>query len=303
MRLQTLVAAKSCVGPVTALTISQDQTYIGVGHASGNIHLYDLASPFKPSRTTMALTLRQVLSGRKEGHLQGSRILHIGFVGARHTSIVSGDEHGRAYWWSLGKVLGVESNDVVRMLGSYPEAEIEAPPYPPKRPTTLFAALPLPLGENPHPTDAFHLSALHTPTKLVIVGMKPQAKTWYRRLRDDVGGAQGGLSGCARWLRSGELDGKGNSSSDPVLAFSWGTLIRFLRVRAVVKDPKFEVSGKGMPSETPDFVEGSKWEAPNPIRALEWFDVNVSDFQECKLTSSIWFSSLPLRRSCLTSDR
>ncbi|WVR09179.1 hypothetical protein IAU60_006241 [Kwoniella sp. DSM 27419] len=98
--------------PVTAVTISPDQTYIAVGRASGNVHLYDLARPNQPSRTTLALEPSQVSSGRKEGHLRGSRILHIGFVGARHTSIVSGDEHGRAFWWSLGRVLGVESNDV-----------------------------------------------------------------------------------------------------------------------------------------------------------------------------------------------
>lgn len=142
-------------GSVTAVKISPDQTYVAVGHASGNIYLYDLATPAKPARSALALTLKQVMSGRKEGHLQNSRITHIGFVGKRHTSIVTGDEHGRAFWWSLGRVMGVDSTDVVRMLGSYPETEPTFPPvttptYPSKRPTTLFAADTLPLGERPH---------------------------------------------------------------------------------------------------------------------------------------------------------
>nr|XP_031862274.1 uncharacterized protein CI109_002239 [Kwoniella shandongensis]KAA5529346.1 hypothetical protein CI109_002239 [Kwoniella shandongensis] len=248
--------------PVTTVNISSDQTYIAVGRASGNIHLYDLSNPTKAARTTLALTPKQVLSGRREGHLQGSRILHVGFVGSRHTSIVTGDEHGRAFWWSLGRVMGVDSNDVVRMLGSYPETDMEATSYPSRKPTTLFVALPLPLGENPHLTDTFHLSALLTPSKLVIVGMKPSAKTWFRKMRDATGGEQGGYMGCAVWLKSGEVDG--DSKSDPVLVYSWGRSVRFLRVR-------IEVNGK---DSKPEFVEGRKFEASEAVRALQWYNPN-----------------------------
>jgi hypothetical protein len=255
------------------VTISSDQTYIAVGHATGNVYLYDLASPAKPARTTLALTLKQVLSGRKEGHLQGSRILHIGFVGARHTSIVTGDEHGRAFWWSLGKVIGVESNDVVRMLGSYPEHEVNPSPdgisrYPSKKPTTLFGVHSLPLGEEPHPTDTFNFSVMITPVKLVVVGMKPTAKTWFRRMRDSLGGPLGGVMGCAAWLRAGELE----AGSDPVLAYTWGTHVRFLRLRVVPS----EVADGKKNEDVPDFVEGRKFDAPNGVLALQWYDANVS---------------------------
>jgi hypothetical protein len=237
------IAASS--GMVSCVTISSDQTYIAVGHVTGNIHLYDLASssPIKPARTTLALTLKQVLSGRKEGHLQGSRILHLGFVGKRHTSIISGDEDGRALWSSLGKVVGVESNDVVRMLGSYP---------PDAKKSTLYAAMPLPLGAQFHTTDDYHLTALLTPGKLVVVGMKPGAKTWYRKMRD-----VSGEGGCAAWLRSGEVD----EGSDPVLAYSWGQGLRFLRVKV---------------GEEPEFVQGERYTTQSPIRAMQWYDPNVS---------------------------
>ena len=257
------------------MTISSDLTYIAVGRASGNIHLYELSNPSRPARSTVALSIRQVLAGRKEGHLEGSRIVQIGFVGARHTSIVSADEHGRAFWWSLGKVLGVESSDVVRMLGSYPDVAVErpTPSYPSKRPTTLFAALPLPLGEKAHPTDASHLTALLTPAKLVVVGMKPTPKTWFRRMRDATGGGHGGVTGCASWLRSGEVD-CGDGSSDPVLAYSWGTTVRFLRVRAVSKAGQEVVEAD--PAMIPELVEGRMWEATEPVRALQWFGHNVS---------------------------
>lgn len=223
--------------PVTAVCISPDQTYVGVGHADGSIKLYDLSSPKTPARSTVGLTLDQVRGGRREGHLSTSRILHIGFVGVRHTSIVSGDEHGRAFWWSLGRVMGVDSNDVVRMLGTY-----EA-----RRPSTLFAVRPLSPGG--HSSDTFDLCALMTPSKLIVVGMKPSAKTWFRRMRDVEG------NGCAVWLKAGELE----PASDPVLAYSWGTSLHFLRVKS---------------GENPSFIDGQRWNAPEEIQSLLWFDAN-----------------------------
>lgn len=277
------------------MTISPDETYVGVGHATGNIYLYDLASPNKPSRTSLALTLKQVMSGRKEGHLQGSKILHIGFVAARHTAIISGDEHGRAFWLSLGRVMGVDSNDVVRILGSYPERETPtARPASPsstqsgslrgsqrsKRATTLLASGPLPLGTEPHKSDQFQLSALLTPSKLVIVGMKPTAKTWYRKMRDSTGGASGGYTGCAAWLRSGELA----PQSDPVLAYAWGQSVRFLRVKT--SSTAGDDSPVAAKDDKPQFVDGNKFEAPNPVKALQWFDSDVSTSQAIRVVNA-----------------
>lgn len=263
------------------MTISPDQTYVAVGHTTGNVYLYDLASPSKPARSNLPLTLRQVLSGRKEGHLQDSRILHIGFVGARHTSIVTADEDGRAFWFSLGKVVGVESNDVIRMLGSNPEPDVATEALqqndsrrrsgnPSRKPSTLFAALPLPRGERDHPTDEAQLTALLTPTKLVVVGMKPQPKTWYRRMRHDIGGSEGGVTGCAAWLRSGEAAEDGH----PVLVYSWGTIVRLLRVET--KSKHADLAAKGELRAVPEFFEGRQWQAPNSVRAIYWFDTRVS---------------------------
>ena len=274
------------IDAVTAVTISPDKTYIGVGYADGYIHLYDLSSPFKPARTTMALPLRQVLSGRKEGHLQGSRILHVRFVGTRHTSIVTADEHGRAFWWSLGKIIGVESNDVVRMLGSYPREPAEPSTNSSKRSTTVFAAEPLPLGEIQHVTDAFHLSALLTPHKLIIVGLRPQAKTWYRRLRDSLPGEISQDIGCAEWLPSGMTGDHGIAPSDPVLAYSWGKSIRFLCVRVESQNSPLPLAENDTQLEGMEFLETGKWDANEVVRALYWYDRRVSLIKATGLMSA-----------------
>ncbi|WVQ93347.1 hypothetical protein IAU59_000415 [Kwoniella sp. CBS 9459] len=258
--VQCILGNEGSTSSVTTVTISNDQTYIAVGRASGNVHLYNLSNPSRPARTTVALTLDQVLAGRKEGHLQNSRILHIGFVGARHTSIVTGDEHGRSFWWSLGRVVGVESNDVIRMLGSYPDPA--APSSNHRKPSTLFAVQPLPLVSqiSPRTIDSFNLSALLTPTKLVIVGIKPSPKTWYRRMREDRGAQADSVTGCVSWGLT--------AAQHPMLVYSWGHVVRVLHMITEDNDgePGTAISLK--------FSEGLIWQAPDAVRALDWYDEN-----------------------------
>lgn len=123
--------AKTC-GSVTALSVSLDHTFVAVGHATGSIHLYALNKPSSPARTVQPTNLAAVLSGKAEGHLEGSCIRHIGFVGAKHTSIVSSDDRGLAFYHRLGQVLGLANVDVVRIIGRYPvdQQEADSPPAP-----------------------------------------------------------------------------------------------------------------------------------------------------------------------------
>ena len=267
LRLTLQNDATASSGPVTSVTISPDSTYIAVGHATGNIHLYDLSRPAKPARTANAVTLQQVQSGQKEGHLQGSNITQVNFVGSRHTSIVSGDEHGRAFWWSLGKVIGVESNDVVRMLGSYPEKRPEVNgengDASTRKSSTLFSVSPLPVAPAPHPADEYGFTAILTPSKLLIVGMKPNARTWYRRTRQSTGNDDGSI-GCAEW------SGAANDGAR-LLAYSWGKSLRTLRILVKPHDESSKA-----PRATPDFVEGAAYTSTDSIIGLKWYDDRVS---------------------------
>lgn len=318
--LGTEAIVKEC-GGVTSLAISHDHTFVAVGHALGSIHLYDLAKPALPNRSVPSSTPAAIATGRKEGHLHGSKITHVGFVGARHTAIVSADETGLAFYHSLGKVLGLASTDIVRILGKYPEnlgAGTEAAGTPSSRAltavagpiaalrsesrsashlrqasatsenssrdgsihdgftrpgrrktTTVYGASPLPLGPAPHPTDAHALAALQTPSKLVIVGLKPTPRTWWRAARGtapttgpkdatavnghaDQGPEYAGQTGAVAWFPSsvikdtadirghahdgGKVNGSGEDGRgkpmDPILAFAWGKTVRFVTVLA-----------------------------------------------------------------------
>ncbi|CAO1624080.1 unnamed protein product [Sympodiomycopsis kandeliae] len=162
-------------GRVTSLAFSSDSTSIAIGHAQGQIYLYDLNKPTSPSRSISPLTSSEVKSGKKEGHLTGSKILHLSFVGTRHTAIYSSDENGLCFYHSLGKIIGVASNDTLRVLGRYPHSQ-KSETLP------VLDMKALPLGPIRHDSDSNHFLAIITAKKLVVVALKPNARTWYRKI-------------------------------------------------------------------------------------------------------------------------
>ncbi|GAA5991637.1 hypothetical protein JCM11641_000205 [Rhodosporidiobolus odoratus] len=346
-------------GAVTALAVSQDHTFLASGHANGAIHLYSLLKPAQPARSVPPVALPQVLAGRKEGHLEGSKILHLGFVGARHTAIVSSDDQGLAFYHSLGKVLMLASTDIIRMLGRYPDAPKTAissspvrptltsvatappsaslaastphslPPSSPgtvsfphprasttstKKPTTILDMAPLPLGPSPHsPSDSLHLVALLTPTKLVVVALKPTPRTWWRVTfpprEGDRGGENGFVSqeeedeksrgyattGVLGWWpssrRMGDASeqadkrdevGKGRkgqeeAGEDPMLAWAWGRRVGLVRVREDLpgKAMAGRAGGKAAPLLGVDFEEMQGWSCDQPVLGLRWYSEKV----------------------------
>ncbi|EJD52339.1 hypothetical protein AURDEDRAFT_180960 [Auricularia subglabra TFB-10046 SS5] len=273
-------AIAKAAGAVTALSLSNDHTFVAVGHESGNIYLYDLARHQAPARTVLPTTLAAVATGRKEGHLAGARITALGFVGARHTAIVSADDQGLAFYHSLGQVLFVEAADTLRILGKYPAAKEK-----PRRngSSSILAAEVLPLGPAPHPVDAYQVIALLTPSKLVLVGLKPQPRTWHRVHREE----EPNMRGCLAWFPSttlhdgapptanGKSNGKANGRAPqpvtkPMLVFSWGRTFHLIRVREEKLPPR---PGTKEPQGTLVFESGGKWRTDADILALQWLNV------------------------------
>ncbi|KIO32276.1 hypothetical protein M407DRAFT_215185 [Tulasnella calospora MUT 4182] len=325
-----------------SLALSYDHTFLAVGYSLGHINLYEMARPQNPVRSVPPTTLPAVLAGRKEGHLPGAAVTHIGFVATRHTAIVSADDSGLAFYHSLGKVLFVEANDVLRILGKYPEdpivpAKDSKPPVEPATPSTpttpvqrsvwshphpqqlqkrshsaILAMAPLPLGTSPHPTDNYNLTALLTPVKLVIVGLRPTPRTWFRKHRplsdeaetqeETVGST---WRGCVAWYPSvamsstGELPAAGKQvetksgrhkgrepeapdppPSTPTLAYSWDRNVRLLRAREeiarqAVEDKKIG-GGKKKVVDVGQviFEEGGTWQTEADVMAMQWLNAN-----------------------------
>lgn len=312
----------NALGPVTALALSHDQTFVASGHASGYIQLYNLKQSYNPVRSVPPTTLSAVSSGRKEGHLQGSRIVSIGFIAGRHTALVSADEHGLAFFHSLGKILFVEAPDILRILGRYPEpsaptsslkppklqtplASSSVPNFSPvtdsqrrrKSRYTILAMAPLPLGTVPYPTDNYHVVALLTPTKLVVVGLKPTPRTWFKCPREPEEGGPWKLkskwAGSLAWfpsvLRPGivstlpvgkpETRTTTDSSTTPLLVYSWGTSLHFIKVyeNRIKQTAKNSKTGKSSELEIGTIAHErfGKWQAEDDILALQWLNHNV----------------------------
>ncbi|EST05200.2 Vacuolar protein sorting-associated protein 8, central domain protein [Kalmanozyma brasiliensis GHG001] len=285
---------------VTALAFSSDHSFLGVGHASGNIFLYDLSNPGRAARHVPPVPLSSVKLGKKEGHLSGSAVVHIGFIGLRHTAIVTADNKGLAFYHALGRILGVSSVDTLRLLGKYPqyEHEDELGLGDSKKRNTIFQLSPLPLGPGPHAADDTTFVAMITPTKLVLVGLKPSPRTWYRKLSPSQAEEKPTIvalteeqaeqePGCLAWYpASTETDGRRRRQTNPILAFSFGTTLHLVRlvVRKVEQrqDPRAargaNAQGASTMVEEVDPVELTNEdgiEEPDRIVALQWFSPDL----------------------------
>ncbi|KAF9529342.1 Golgi CORVET complex core vacuolar protein 8-domain-containing protein [Crepidotus variabilis] len=345
------------IGAVTAVALSHDHTFVASGHSTGYIQLYNLKNPRNPVRSVPPTTLAIVATGRKEGHIQGSRIVSLGFVAGRHTALVSADDHGLAFFHSLGKVLFVDATDILRILGRYdtpdrgsfsqslktPLVSSSVPTFSPtaadismhRRRTryTVLSMAPLPLGTAPHPTDTYHVVALLTPTKLVVVGLRPTPRTWFKCPREvDEGGSWRSRSkwiGALAWFPSvltssttGEAKPTNSNTNgkktglevvdpptSPMLAFSWGSALHILKVMEVrikqrVKNSKTEIVNE-VDIGTVGFETFGRWSAADDILALQWLNSNqivlvtrgelgVYDLRLDRLVEQVRFDGLSL---------
>ncbi|KAJ2918520.1 hypothetical protein MD484_g1843, partial [Candolleomyces efflorescens] len=292
------------LGPVTALALSHDHTCVAAGHSTGHIQLFDLKKPQTPIRSVPPTTLGVVATGRKEGHIQGSRIINIGFIAGRHTALVSADEHGLAFYHSLGKMLFVEASDILRILGQYPDPSAgmvtspnsasSAAPQKRKPRYAILSMAPLPLGPTPHPTDAYDVTALLTPTKLVVVGLRPTPKTWFKCPREANEGQllTSQMKGTLAWfpsvarssadapdpVQNGTPRHSENDieARDPILAFTWGNSLRLIKVSEVRFRQRARSTKTGRTAEvdigTISFEEMGKWNAEDTVLGLQWLN-------------------------------
>lgn len=191
------------------------------------------------------------------------------------------------------------SVDIIRMLGRYPDSPSSSSRLPsdlpngettpkPKKPSTILDMAPLPLGPAPHSSDSHSLVALMTPTKLVIVGLKPTPRTWWRATfakdASELNGADYSRNGVLAWYPSvvpveggGSIGAtSGEEGEDPVLAFAWGRKVRWVRVgrEAVEELKKGEKEGTKVLDVV--FREVDGWTCDSPVLGLQWYSERVS---------------------------
>ncbi|KAF2459773.1 Golgi CORVET complex core vacuolar protein 8-domain-containing protein [Lineolata rhizophorae] len=259
-------------GAVTALAISADHTTVAGGHMNGHIFTWELARPAKPFLHISPLE-RQTIDRRSvDGHVAGSAVVHVGFLGTRHTALVSADDGGMAFSHLATRGLGAVGRTVktTRILGRYPL--LANSNERPRKPSSVLAFSPLPLGNVEQPTDGLGLTALLTPYLLVIVSTTPVAQTQHKSSRPKELAPHSALSGCLAWFPAVKLKKPSAESKEAVsktkLVYCWSNILTILDVDVE------EAEDKDKPPVL-QFRPRSRWRAEEAIVAVQWLSRSV----------------------------
>ncbi|KAH8733071.1 Golgi CORVET complex core vacuolar protein 8-domain-containing protein [Phaeosphaeriaceae sp. PMI808] len=261
-------------GAVTSIAISADHSTVAGGHATGHIFTWELAKPAKPFLHIPPFDRASLDERKSDGHISGVAVLHLGFLGTRHTALVSADDGGMAFSHLATRGLGAIARSVrtTRVLGRYPLSAKSA--EKPRKPSSVLAFAPLPLGNVEQLTDSMGLTALLTPYLLVIVSTTPLAQTQHKAPRPKDVAPHSTLSGCLAWFPAVKLK---MASSDPIkavsktkLVYCWSNVLTILDVEAIAAP----VMEKEKPTEL-RFKPRSRWKAEEAIVAVQWLSRSV----------------------------
>lgn len=261
-------------GSVTALGIAADYSTIASGHANGYIFTWEINRPARPFLTIPPLEkamLRQ--AHHPDGHLSDCAILHIGFLGTRHTALVSADSGGMAFSHLASRGLGpvTRTMHTTRLLGRYPQPDPQTERA--RKPSSVLAFSSLPLGNVEQSTDRMGLTALLTPYLLVVVSTTPNAQTQHKSVRPKEVTPHSTLSGCLAWFPAVKLKSTSRDSDKEVseckLVYCWSNVLSILEIKVLddaddpQRPPKLE------------FITRSRWRAEEAIVAVQWLSRSV----------------------------
>jgi hypothetical protein len=259
---------------VTALALSADHSTVAGGHDTGHIFTWELSRSAKPFLHIPPLDRAALDSRRSDGHVSGVAILHLGFLGTRHTALVSADDGGMAFSHLATRGLGAIARNVktTRILGRYPLSTKSM--EKPRKPSSVLAFAPLPLGNIEQPTDDMGLTALLTPYLLVVVSTTPLAQTQHKASRPKEIAPHSALSGCLAWFPAVKLK---NPSGDPnkavsktKLVYCWSNILTILDIECILAPP----TEKEKPTELV-FKPRSRWRSEEAIVAVQWLSRSV----------------------------
>ncbi|KAI5296180.1 Vacuolar protein sorting-associated protein 8 [Ascosphaera acerosa] len=261
--------ASTC-GAVTSVAISADHTVVAAGHENGSIFTWDLARPARPFLSIAPITAEQVGLTGISGHLVGASVIHVGFLGIRRTALASADNRGMAFSHLATRGTGPIGRRVktTRILGRYPADQVVQGTR--RKPSSVLAFAPLPLGNVEQKTDTMGLVAMLTPYLLVIVSTTPVAETQYKIGRPREMAAHSTLTACLAWFPAILLKNTESEVSKAKLVYCWSNVLTIVVVTEVSPDP----DDKERPP-TFTFTPTQRWVAPEPIVAVQWISRSV----------------------------
>ncbi|RKF56696.1 Vacuolar protein sorting-associated protein 8-like protein [Erysiphe neolycopersici] len=257
-------------GPLTSIAVSADHLVIAGGHANGSIFTWELSRTASPFLHIPSLDPAQIKQPQ-DGHLLNFAVRHLGFLGTRHTALVSADDHGMAFSHLATRGLGSFGRTVksTRILGRYPDDKATTTGKPRNR-STILAFSPLPLGNVEFGSNSMGLTAMLTPYLLVIVSTTPVAQTQFKTRKPKCLDTYTPLSGCLAWFPAVKLkipDPKTEKEiSNIKIVYCWSNMLSILDVQEIQQlDNQPNLS----------FRVRSKWSAEEAIVAVQWLSRSV----------------------------
>ncbi|KAM3544833.1 hypothetical protein ARSEF1564_002297 [Beauveria bassiana] len=259
-------------GSITAIAVSADHTTIAGGHANGSIFTWDTSRPSRPFLSIPHLQHSDTPHRTADGHVANVSVIHLGFLGTRHTALVSADDRGMAFSHLATRGTGALGRTVktTRILGRYPDSP--KPVGKPVKPSTVLAFASLPLGNVECATDLMGLTAMLTPYLLVIVSTTPVAQTQHKSARPKDVPAHSTMTGCLAWFPAVKLKTPDTVSRSDIsrvkLAYCWSNVLTVLDV--------IEVPGEDE-DQPPSlrFKARSRWKCEEAIVAVQWLSRSV----------------------------
>ena len=258
-------------GPITSLAVSADHSTIAAGHSSGHVFTWEIARAGRPFLQMNPVEHEQAQARRFDGHVPGAAVLHLGFLGSRRTALVSADERGMAFSHLATRGLGAVGRTVktTRILGRYPDILTRVSKA--RKPSSVLAFSPLPLGNVEQASDAVGLVAMMTPYLLVLVSTTPIAQTQHKASRPKEIRAHGAMSAALAWFPAIKLKGKDSEISKTKLAYCWSNVLSILEVHE--KEPSEPLEKEKLTEF--EFVNKARWTADEAIVAVQWLSRSV----------------------------
>lgn len=260
-------------GAITSIALSADFSTVGGGHADGSIFTWDTSRPARPFLHIPSLDAAQMQNRTLDGHVPGVAITHLGFLGTRHTALVSADDRGMAFSHLATRGTGSFGRTVktTRILGRYPDAK-PPPTSKPLKPSTVLAFAPLPLGNIERATDSMGLTAMLTPYLLVIVSTTPIAQTQHKSARPKEVAAHSAMTGCLAWFPAVKLKisdpASGGQIAKAKLVYCWSNVLTVLDVEEIPAEDKDKPSSL-------KFKARSRWKCEEAVVAVQWLSRSV----------------------------
>lgn len=260
-------------GAIVSVAISADHTTLGGGHSDGSIFTWDTSRVSRPFLHIPPLDAAQTQNRTMDGHMPGVAITHLGFLGTRHTALVSADDRGMAFSHLATRGTGSFGRTVktTRILGRYPDSKPLASGKVLK-PSTVLAFAPLPLGTIERATDTMGLTAMLTPYLLVIVSTTPIAQTQHKSARPKEVAAHSAMTGCLAWFPAVKLKVAdpitGSQTAKAKLVYCWSNVLTVLDVEEIPAEDKDKPPSL-------KFKARSRWKCEEAVVAVQWLSRSV----------------------------